>query len=219
MNRSRISMNRKRLTMNRSRISINISRIATNRSRFPWIDQGLPWIDQDGTKLLSRPGPTKGCRASQEGEEEEEEEETEIRGWKGGLDSYEGQRQAMGPLSKQWNKTSGSINGKLHDHWGISFPSQTLLHTRQQGIVRRWGGGVAGVEPSPLLLRPLLAYCTSPGWLWMMMSVEQLVEWVLAKGNRSTRWKPVPAPLCPPQISHDLIRAGTSSKALCKRNK
>jgi hypothetical protein len=25
--------------------------------------------------------------------------------------------------------------------------------------------------PSPLLLRPLLAYCTSTGWWWMMMSV------------------------------------------------
>jgi hypothetical protein len=29
------------------------------------------------------------------------------------------------------------------------------------------------VEPSPLLLRPLLAYCTSPRWCWMMMNVQQ----------------------------------------------
>jgi hypothetical protein len=36
---------------------------------------------------------------------------------------------------------------------------------------------LGGVELSPLLLRPLLAYCTSPGELWMMtMSVEQSVE-------------------------------------------
>jgi hypothetical protein len=34
------------------------------------------------------------------------------------------------------------------------------------------------VEPSPLLLRPLVAYRTSPGWWWMMMSVEQSMEWV-----------------------------------------
>jgi hypothetical protein len=33
------------------------------------------------------------------------------------------------------------------------------------------------VEPSPLLLRPLLAYCTSPGW-WWMMNVEQSVGWL-----------------------------------------
>jgi hypothetical protein len=34
------------------------------------------------------------------------------------------------------------------------------------------------VEPNALLLRPLLAYCTCPGWWWMMMSVEQSVEWL-----------------------------------------
>jgi hypothetical protein len=34
-----------------------------------------------------------------------------------------------------------------------------------------------GVEPSRLLLRPLLAYCISTWW-WMMMSVEQSVEWL-----------------------------------------
>jgi hypothetical protein len=34
------------------------------------------------------------------------------------------------------------------------------------------------VEPSPLLLRPLLAYCTSSRWWWMMMSVEQSVDCV-----------------------------------------
>jgi hypothetical protein len=31
----------------------------------------------------------------------------------------------------------------------------------------------SGVKSSPLLLRPLLAYCTSPGWWWIMMSVGQ----------------------------------------------
>jgi hypothetical protein len=41
-------------------------------------------------------------------------------------------------------------------------------------------------QPSPvgwsgtslLLLRPLLAYCTSHSWWWIMMSVEQSVEWL-----------------------------------------
>jgi hypothetical protein len=40
-----------------------------------------------------------------------------------------------------------------------------------------WGG----VGPSPLLLGPMVANCTSPGW-WMMMSVEQSVERELAGG-------------------------------------
>jgi hypothetical protein len=34
------------------------------------------------------------------------------------------------------------------------------------------------------------------------------------KGNRSTRRKPAPAPLCPPQISHDLTRARTRAAAV-----
>jgi hypothetical protein len=29
----------------------------------------------------------------------------------------------------------------------------------------------------------------------------------IGRGNRSTRRKPAPAPLCPPQIPHDQIRA------------
>jgi hypothetical protein len=32
------------------------------------------------------------------------------------------------------------------------------------------------------------------------------------KGNRSTRRKPAPAPLCPPQIPHDQIRARTPDR-------
>jgi hypothetical protein len=31
-------------------------------------------------------------------------------------------------------------------------------------------------------------------------------EMMVGRGNRSNRRKPVPVPLCPPQISHDLSR-------------
>jgi hypothetical protein len=34
-------------------------------------------------------------------------------------------------------------------------------------------------------------------------------EMKIGKGNRSTRRKPAPVPLCPPQIPHDLTRART----------
>jgi hypothetical protein len=34
------------------------------------------------------------------------------------------------------------------------------------------------------------------------------------RGNRSTRRKPAPAPLCPPQIPFDQTRAGTRAAAL-----
>jgi hypothetical protein len=37
---------------------------------------------------------------------------------------------------------------------------------------------------------------------------------MIGRGNRSTRRKPVPVPLCPPQISHDLTRARTRAVAV-----
>jgi hypothetical protein len=36
----------------------------------------------------------------------------------------------------------------------------------------------------------------------------------ICTGNRSTRRKPAPAPLCPPQIPHDLSRARTLAAAV-----
>jgi hypothetical protein len=36
----------------------------------------------------------------------------------------------------------------------------------------------------------------------------------IGRGNRSTRIKPAPAPLCPPQIAHDQTRARTRSTAV-----
>jgi hypothetical protein len=36
----------------------------------------------------------------------------------------------------------------------------------------------------------------------------------IGKGNRSTRRKPAPAPLCPPQIPHDQTRARTQAAAV-----
>jgi hypothetical protein len=38
-----------------------------------------------------------------------------------------------------------------------------------------------------------------------MMRVEQSVEMRIGSGNRSTRRKPAPMPLCRPQIPHDLL--------------
>jgi hypothetical protein len=35
------------------------------------------------------------------------------------------------------------------------------------------------------------------------------VEWMSGRGNRSTRRKPAPMPLCPPHILHDLTRGRT----------
>jgi hypothetical protein len=51
----------------------------------------------------------------------------------------------------------------------------------------------SGVEPSPLLLRPMLAYCT-------MMSVAQSVECLVEETE---------VPVCPPQIPYGVTRART----------
>jgi hypothetical protein len=40
---------------------------------------------------------------------------------------------------------------------------------------------------------------------------------MLGKGNQSTRRKPAPAPLCPPQIPPDLTRARTQAIAAGSR--
>jgi hypothetical protein len=40
---------------------------------------------------------------------------------------------------------------------------------------------------------------------------------LIGKGNRSTRGKPAPVPLCPPQIPHDLTHAQTRAAAVGSR--
>jgi hypothetical protein len=51
----------------------------------------------------------------------------------------------------------------------------------------------------------------------MVKIVEQLVEWMSGRGNRSTRRKPASVPPCTPQIPHDLTRARTRSAMVGRR--
>jgi hypothetical protein len=63
------------------------------------------------------------------------------------------------------------------------------------------------VEPSPLLLGTFIGLLYQD---WMIVAQDcGAVNGMSGKGNRSVRRKPVPVPLCPPQISHDLTRART----------
>jgi hypothetical protein len=48
-----------------------------------------------------------------------------------------------------------------------------------------------------------LAYCTSPGW-YSIYECGVVSGMRIGRGNGSTRRKPAPVPLCPPQIPHDL---------------
>jgi hypothetical protein len=45
----------------------------------------------------------------------------------------------------------------------------------------------------------------------------EAVVGMIGRGNRSTRRKPTAAPLCPPQIPHDLIRARNRPTAVGKQ--
>jgi hypothetical protein len=66
---------------------------------------------------------------------------------------------------------------------------------------------------SSLLLRPLLAYCS------IVMDDDECgaIGGMLGRGNRSTRIKPAPMPLCPPQISHGMNLARTQAAAVGSR--
>jgi hypothetical protein len=47
-------------------------------------------------------------------------------------------------------------------------------------------------------VRLRVAYCTSPGW--QMAECEAVGGMEIGRENGSTRGKPAPVPLCPPQI-------------------
>jgi hypothetical protein len=66
-----------------------------------------------------------------------------------------------------------------------------------------------------LALRPLFGLSYQP------QTIEDDCEAIggmrIGMGSRSTRRKPVPVPLCPPQIPHDLTRARTRASAVGSR--
>jgi hypothetical protein len=67
-----------------------------------------------------------------------------------------------------------------------------------------------------LVLRPLFGLLYQP----QMIDDDdcRAVDGVrISRGDRSTRRKPAPVPLCPPQIPHDLIRARTLAAAVRSR--
>jgi hypothetical protein len=51
----------------------------------------------------------------------------------------------------------------------------------------------------------------------MMVMMCGAIGGMLGRGNRNTRRKPAPVPLCPPQIPHDLTRARTRDAAVESR--
>jgi hypothetical protein len=72
---------------------------------------------------------------------------------------------------------------------------------------------VSGVRLSPL------GTAASTGLLYLPQMIDDgdcgaVGGMKIGRRNRSTRRKPAPAPLCPPQIPHDQIRARTRAAAV-----
>jgi hypothetical protein len=65
----------------------------------------------------------------------------------------------------------------------------------------------------------LLGTADTTGLLYQPQMIDdgdcgEIFEMKICRGNRSTRRKPAPPPLCPPQIPHDQTRARTRTAAV-----
>jgi hypothetical protein len=91
---------------------------------------------------------------------------------------------------------------------------QTHLRTAAPSIF--WFPIWSGVEPSPLLLWPLIGLLHLPSMTDGddCGGISGVNEW---QGNRSTTKKPSPVPLCPLQVQHYLTRARTWTSAVGSR--
>jgi hypothetical protein len=104
----------------------------------------------------------------------------------------------------------------MHDDWNRLFLNNRLRGivgvsckcNRNVSLIRIVGGGVQ--------LGPLSTSATE--WPIVPASGDydggEFGEMKIGRGNRSTRRKPAPAPLCPPQISLDQIWARTRAAAV-----
>jgi hypothetical protein len=87
----------------------------------------------------------------------------------------------------------------------------------EQGILAHWQLNEShGVRLSPL------ATAATTGLLYQPQMIDDgecvaIGGMKISRGNRSTRRKPAPMPLCPPQIPHDLTWAGSRAAAVGSR--
>jgi hypothetical protein len=96
-------------------------------------------------------------------------------------------------IRESWNASDAYIKGTL-----IFFSS------------------LGGVRLSPLgtwaTIWPIVPVPDDRRWVWIVGGMR------IGRGNRSTRRKPAPVPLCPPQIPHDLTWDRTRAAAVgCRR--
>jgi hypothetical protein len=87
----------------------------------------------------------------------------------------------------------------------MNWSSEYVFHTHSGFIYYWWGGtkSLGTAATSGLLYKPQMTDeddCGATGGM------------KIGRGNWSTRRKPAPAPLCPPQITHDQTRGRTPGR-------
>jgi hypothetical protein len=107
-------------------------------------------------------------------------------------------------------KVAGSIPDELTGFFNCPNPSiRTMALGSTQSLIFfiLWGGtkSLGTAATSGLLYKPQMIDEGDRGATGGMK---------IGRGNRSTRRKPAPAPLCPPQIPHDQTRARTRAAAV-----
>jgi hypothetical protein len=87
------------------------------------------------------------------------------------------------------------------------YYTKHVTHIRTKAMLFLWGGtkSLGTATTSDLLYKPQMINEGDCGAIGGMK---------IGRGNRSTRRKPAPAPLCSPQIPHDQTRARTRAAAV-----
>jgi hypothetical protein len=99
--------------------------------------------------------------------------------------------------------------------WLSTAGPKRIIQTEAKVVAQLFGGG--GVEKGPHYYWghyfPIVAAPDDDdGWWWVWSG-----RWMIGRGNRSTRRKPAPVQLCPPQIPPDLTRVRTRGDAVWNR--
>jgi hypothetical protein len=101
------------------------------------------------------------------------------------------------------------ISEIIRQWWRDPFPirGRKLVASASSLCFFLWGGpkSLGTAATSGLLYKPQMRAEGDCGAIGGMK---------IGRGNRSTRRKPAPAPLCPPQIPHDQTRARTRATAM-----
>jgi hypothetical protein len=97
-----------------------------------------------------------------------------------------------------------------HAHFPLSFSGCVIdsLHSTEIFFPWRWGGGGSSTQA---WMRTYVSILRIPQMIWVWRAT---VEWYWQGKTEELGDKPVPVPLCPPQIPHWLIRARTRASAV-----